>query len=62
MADIDIARKATMRKITELAKERLGIDEDNIEPIGHYKAKLNMEFVHSLEDREDGKLRIGDCH
>lgn len=56
MADIDIARKATMRKITELAKERLGIDEDNIEPIGHYKAKLNMEFVHSLEDREDGKL------
>ncbi len=56
MADIDIARKATLRKITELAKERLGIDEDNIEPIGHYKAKLNMDFVHSLEDREDGKL------
>ncbi len=56
MADIDIARKATLRKITELAKERLGIDEDNIDPIGHYKAKLNMEFVHSLEDREDGKL------
>ena len=56
MADIDIARKATLRKITELAKERLGIDEDNIEPIGHYKAKLDMDFVHSLEDREDGKL------
>ena len=56
MADIDIARKATLRKITELARERLGIDEDNIEPIGHYKAKLNMDFVHSLEDREDGKL------
>ncbi|MFQ5544420.1 MAG: formate--tetrahydrofolate ligase, partial [Acidiferrobacterales bacterium] len=56
MADIDIARKATLRKITELAKEQLGIDEDNIEPIGHYKAKLDMDFVHSLEDREDGKL------
>jgi formate--tetrahydrofolate ligase len=56
MADIDIARKATLRKITELAKERLGIDEHNIEPIGHYKAKLSMDFVHSLEDREDGKL------
>ncbi len=56
MADIDIARKATLRKITELAKERLGIDEDNLEPIGHYKAKLDMDFVHGLEDREDGKL------
>lgn len=56
MADIDIARKATLRKITELAKERLGIDEDNIEPIGHYKAKLDMDYLHSLEDREDGKL------
>jgi formate--tetrahydrofolate ligase len=56
MADIDIARKATLRKITELAKERLGIDEDNIEPIGHYKAKLDMDYVQSLEDGEDGKL------
>ena len=56
MADIDIARKATLRKITELAKERLGIAEDNIEPIGHYKAKLDMDYIHSLEDREDGKL------
>jgi len=56
MADIDIARKAKLRKITGLAKERLGIDEQHIEPIGHYKAKLDLGYVHSLADRKDGKL------
>ncbi len=56
MADIDIARKAKLRKITELAKERLGIDEQHIEPIGHYKAKLDLDYIHSLSDRKDGKL------
>lgn len=56
MADIDIAREAKLRKITELAGEKLGIPEDQIEPIGHYKAKLNLDYVHSLSDRPDGKL------
>jgi formate--tetrahydrofolate ligase len=56
MADIDIARKAKLRRITELAKERLGIDEQHIEPIGHYKAKLDLDYVHSLSERKDGKL------
>jgi formate--tetrahydrofolate ligase len=56
MADIDIARKAKLRRITELAKERLGIDEQHIEPIGHYKAKLDLDYVHSLGERKDGKL------
>jgi formate--tetrahydrofolate ligase len=56
MADIDIARKAKLRRIIELAKERLGIDEEHIEPIGHYKAKLDLDYVHSLDDRKDGKL------
>jgi formate--tetrahydrofolate ligase len=56
MADIDIARKAKLRRIIELAKERLGIDEEHIEPIGHYKAKLDLAYVHSLSDRKDGKL------
>jgi formate--tetrahydrofolate ligase len=56
MADIDIARKAKLRRITELAKDRLGIGEEHLEPIGHYKAKLSMDFVHSLANRKDGKL------
>ncbi|MFQ5995866.1 MAG: formate--tetrahydrofolate ligase [Acidiferrobacterales bacterium] len=56
MADIDIARKAKLQRITGLAKERLGIDEEHIEPIGHYKAKLDLDYVESLSDRKDGKL------
>jgi formate--tetrahydrofolate ligase len=56
MADIDIARKAKLRRITELAKERLGIDQEHIEPIGHYKAKLDLDYVHSLSGGKDGKL------
>lgn len=56
MADIDIARKAKLRRIIELAKERLGIDEEHIEPIGHFKAKLDLDYVHSLDNRKDGKL------
>lgn len=56
MADIDIARKAKLRRITELAKDRLDIDEEHLEPIGHYKAKLDLDYVHSLSDRQDGKL------
>ncbi|MFQ5937917.1 MAG: formate--tetrahydrofolate ligase, partial [Acidiferrobacterales bacterium] len=56
MADIDIARQAKLRRITELAKDRLGIDEEHLEPIGHYKAKVDLDYVHSLNDRKDGKL------
>ena len=39
--DLTIARGAKLRKVIELAKERLGIDADDLEPYGHYKAKLS---------------------
>ena len=54
--DLAIARGAKLRKIVELAKERLGIDADDLEPYGHYKAKLSSAFLQSLEKRKDGKL------
>lgn len=41
MSDIEIARKATMRPIAELAADRFGIDTADMEPYGHYKAKLS---------------------
>ncbi len=56
MTDLEIARQAKLRRITELAGERLGIPEAEIEPIGHYKAKLSLDYVHSLDGRPDGKL------
>jgi formate--tetrahydrofolate ligase len=54
-SDIEIAQKATMQRITQVAA-KLGIAEEHLEPYGHYKSKLSMAFVDSLKDRPDGKL------
>jgi formate--tetrahydrofolate ligase len=55
-ADITIARNTKLEKITELAKARLGINPDDLEPYGHYKAKVSKQLVDSLEGKPDGKL------
>jgi formate--tetrahydrofolate ligase len=54
--DIAIARGVKLRKIVELAKERLGIDADDLEPYGHYKAKLSDALINRVQSRPDGKL------
>jgi formate--tetrahydrofolate ligase len=54
-SDIEIAQAATMKRATEVAG-RLGIGEDHLEPYGHYKAKVSLDFVDSLKDRPNGKL------
>jgi len=56
MSDIEIAQKATMKPIIELAKETLGIDAKYLEPYGHYKAKLSLDFLNEIQNRPDGKL------
>ncbi len=56
MSDIEIAQQATMRPIIGLAKEHYGIEAEHLDPYGHYKAKLSLEYVNSLTDRQDGKL------
>ncbi len=55
-SDIDIAQAAKMRPIMELAKEKLGIEAKNLEPYGHYKAKVSMDYIKSLEGKPNGKL------
>jgi len=55
LSDIEIAQKATMKKIYEVAS-KLGIPEDAIEPYGHYKAKVSLQYVDSLKDKKNGKL------
>jgi formate--tetrahydrofolate ligase len=55
-SDIEIAQAAKLQRINKVAAERLGIREDFLEPYGHYKAKLTLEYVDSLKDRPDGKL------
>jgi formate--tetrahydrofolate ligase len=55
-ADIEIAQRATMRRIADVAREKLGIGEAHLEPYGYYKAKISLDYVDSLADRRDGKL------
>ncbi len=55
-SDIEIAQAAKMRPILELAREKLGIAPENLDPYGHYKAKVSMDFIKSLSERPNGKL------
>ena len=55
-SDIEIAQGAKMVPIVELAKQRLGIPAEFLEPYGHYKAKVALPFVASLGGRPSGKL------
>lgn len=55
-ADIEIAQQAQMQRITKVALEKLGIDDEHLEPYGHYKAKISLDYLDSLADRPDGKL------
>ena len=54
--DIQIAQEAKKRPIMELAKEKLGIAAENLEPYGHYKAKVSMDYIKSLQCKPNGKL------
>src|SRR5450631_1708384 len=54
--DIEIAQRAKMERIAKLAADKLGIDDEHLEPYGHYKAKISLEYVDSLADRPNGKL------
>ena len=54
--DIQIAQEATKRPIMELAREKLGIAPENLNPYGHYKAKVSMDYIKSLKSKKDGKL------
>ncbi len=54
-SDIEIAREATLKPITEIA-QKLDISPADFKPFGHDKAKLTTEFINSLEGRPDGKL------
>ncbi len=53
--DIEIAQEAVMLPIREVAQQ-LGIEEEDLEFYGKYKAKISNEYCKSVEDRPDGKL------
>ena len=55
LTDIEIAQNCKMKKIYEIASA-LSIEEDDIEPYGHYKAKLSENLFQKLSTKQDGKL------
>jgi len=55
-SDIEISQAAKKRPIIDIARERLGIASENLEPYGHYKAKVSMDFIQTLQSKPNGKL------
>lgn len=55
LTDVEIAQNAKMKPIVEIAK-KVGLDEDDLELYGKYKAKISLEAIKKLEKNEDGKL------
>lgn len=56
MSDSEIAQQAHMKPIIDLAREQLGIPAEHLDPYGHYKAKLSLEYSDSIKERPNGKL------
>ena len=54
-SDIEIAQQSTMKKITDIATA-IGIPEDSIEPYGHYKGKIALDYLDRLDGKPNGKL------
>jgi formate--tetrahydrofolate ligase len=55
-SDIEIAQAAKMRPIVDIARDKLGIAAENLEPYGHYKAKISLDYIKTLKDHPNGKL------
>ena len=55
LTDIEIAQQTKMLKIKDIA-EKLGIKDDELEPYGHYKAKISQAYIDRQKDKPDGKL------
>src|SRR5690349_12285767 len=55
-SDIEISQAAKKTPILEIAKNKLGIAAENLDPYGHYKAKVSMDYIKTLRDKKNGKL------
>ena len=55
-SDIEIAQAATMRPVLDIAKERFDIDAEHLDPHGHFKAKLSLDYLSRLPEKPDSKL------
>lgn len=55
LTDVEIAQSAKMKPISEIAK-KVGLEDDDLELYGKYKAKIALEAINRLENNPDGKL------
>src|SRR5437764_6181488 len=55
-SDIEIAQAAKLQRIAGVAREKLGIAEEHLEPYGHYKAKVSLKYLDTLKGKKNGKL------
>lgn len=56
MSDIEIARAAQLKPVIELAEQQYGIPARSLDPYGHFKAKISLDYIDTLSDSEDGQL------
>jgi formate--tetrahydrofolate ligase len=54
-SDIEIAQAATLKPIIQMAQDRLGIPPEALEPYGHYKAKIDLQWINNNQT-PNGKL------
>jgi formate--tetrahydrofolate ligase len=54
-SDIEIAQGASMRPISEIASEKLGVGTEHLEPYGHFKAKMSLDYNDTLKNNKNGK-------
>ena len=52
-SDIEIAQAAKMERIAKVA-QKIGIGEDQLEPYGHYKAKVSLKYLETLKSKKNG--------
>ena len=55
LQDVEIARNTKLKNIEEIAK-KIGIDDDEIEKYGKYKAKIERSIIKKIEKRKSGKI------
>lgn len=54
-SDIEIAQSTEMKRIKDIA-QNLGLQEDEWEPYGHYKAKISLNTMKRLNEHSSGKV------
>jgi formate--tetrahydrofolate ligase len=56
LSDIEIADRADLHRITDVARDELGIPDQHLVPYGHHKGKVDVRYLATLADRPLGKL------